>query len=77
MGSETGVQKSVRRIITTGVFLTALVVLYFVVHAIFSRFGSGIELPNLSNHDFEWLVVFLLVIIYGKDCDHECKCKKN
>lgn len=71
MSYETGVEKVVRMFITLGVFVGCVVGVYFIIHTLFHQDWT---LPNLSNHDFEWIVIFLLGFILF---DSGCKCGKN
>jgi len=77
MSYESGFEKTIRRIITTGVFAIVGVLLYYGIRALAHWLGGiTINLPELSNHDFEWLVIALLAVIClngGGSCN--CKCK--
>jgi hypothetical protein len=73
--SESGIEKSIRRIITTVVFVVAGVLLCLGIRALAHWLG-GVTLPDLSNHDFEWLVLaflFVITVNVGGSCN--CKCK--
>jgi len=73
---ETGVQKVVRRIISLAVAITVCGLLYFLITRISHWVGGvSINLPDLSNHDFEWIIIFLLgAILFETGC--KCKCGK-
>jgi NhaP-type Na+/H+ or K+/H+ antiporter len=75
--SESGFEKSIRRIVTTVVFVIAGVLLYLGIRALAHWLGGiTLNLPDLSNHDFEWLVLaFLLVITVNNGGSCSCKCK--
>jgi phosphate starvation-inducible membrane PsiE len=54
---------------------------YFLIRAIAHWVGAAkwSDLPDLSQHDFEWLVLMFLFFIWMKDTDVkvECKCEKH
>ncbi len=61
MSNESGVEKVVRRFITLGVFLGCFVGVYFTIRAL--SHGVNWTLPDLSDLDFEWIVIFWLALI--------------
>jgi hypothetical protein len=78
MSNESGIEKSIRRIITAVVFVVGGIILYVAIRALFHWLGGiNLNLPNLSQHDFEWLVLaglFLIAMNGGGSCN--CKCGK-
>ncbi len=61
-----GVEKSIYRIISVMVTLALIALVYFILR------GSNPTLPDLSNHDFEWFVLALLLFI-AMDGGYKCK----
>ncbi|GEM_PF-7029758 len=75
MSVESGIEKSIRRVITVVVYLFIGIVLYVAIRALAHWIGGvHIDLPNLSNHDFEWIVIFLL-FVSATNSGGSCNCK--
>ena len=74
MNNETGVEKVIHRLINLGIFAVSFAAVYFAIEAISRHSKADWTLPELSNHDFEWSIIILLIFILF-ECGCKCKCK--
>jgi len=79
--TQSTAEKIVKRTLQGLGVAVGLAAAYFLIRAVLHWLGGAkwSDLPDLSQHDFEWLVLMFLFFIWMKDGDVtvECKCQKH
>lgn len=79
--TQSTAQTIVKRTLQGLAVTVGLAAAYFLIRAVYHAVSGAhwSDLPELSQHDFEWLVLMFLFFIWMKDTDVkvECKCEKH